>query len=88
MTGHKYETTPVVAGLAWWSGLDQATQVCVLSAVAAAGAMQRKMVAASGAELKPTMEAEGTVFAEADKTGPDRRGALARHHHLAPARAA
>ncbi|WP_068118782.1 TRAP transporter substrate-binding protein [Tropicimonas marinistellae] len=67
MTGHKYETTPVVAGLAWWSGLDEATQACALEATAEAGAMQRQMVADSDAELMPKMEAEGAIFAEADK---------------------
>lgn len=67
LTGHKYESTPVVAGLAWWSGLDEATQNCALQATAEAGQMQRQMVADSDAELRPTMEAEGVTFAEADK---------------------
>lgn len=67
LTGHKYESTPVVAGLAWWSGLDEATQKCALSATAGAGKLQRQMVADSDAELRPAMEAEGATFAEADK---------------------
>jgi tripartite ATP-independent transporter DctP family solute receptor len=67
LTGHKYESTPVVAGLAWWSGLDEATQTCVTDAVAEAGEMQRSLVLASDEELRPTMEAEGAIFAEADK---------------------
>lgn len=67
LTGHKYESTPVVAGLAWWSGLDEATQNCALSATAEAGKLQRQMVADSDAELRPAMEAEGATFAEADK---------------------
>ena len=67
LTGHKYESTPVVVGLAWWSGLDEATQNCALQATAEAGQMQRQMVADSDAELIPTMEAEGVTFAEADK---------------------
>ena len=67
LTGHKYESTPVVAGLAWWSGLDEATQRCVLEATAEAGQMQRQMVQASDDELRPKMEAEGATFAEADK---------------------
>lgn len=41
MTGHKYESTPVVAGLAWWNGLDKAGQDCALKATAEAGKMQR-----------------------------------------------
>ena len=67
LTGHKYESTPVVAGLAWWSGLDEATQNCALQATEEAGQIQRQMVADSDAELIPTMEAEGVTFAEADK---------------------
>ncbi|WP_116134684.1 TRAP transporter substrate-binding protein [Tropicimonas sp. IMCC34043] len=67
MTGHKYEATPVVAGLVWWSGLDEATQACALAATAEAGKLQRQMVFDSDAELRPKMEAEGAIFAEADK---------------------
>jgi len=67
LTGHKYESTPVVAGLAWWSGLDEATQNCALEATAQAGEIQRGLVQASDDELRPVMEAEGAIFAEADK---------------------
>lgn len=67
MTGHKYETTPVLAGLGWWSGLDEATQGCVLSATAEAGTLQRQLVFESDAELRPKMEAEGAVIVEADR---------------------
>jgi len=67
LTGHKYESTPVVAGLGWWSGLDEATQTCVLDATAEAGKLQRNLVLASDDELRPKMEAEGAIFAEADK---------------------
>lgn len=67
MTGHKYESTPVVAGLAWWSGLDAATQDCALQATAKAGEGQRQAVQSSDEELRPKMEAEGATFADADK---------------------
>lgn len=67
LTGHKYESTPVVAGLGWWSGLDEATQNCALQATAEAGKLQRGMVQAADTELRPKMEAEGATFAEADK---------------------
>lgn len=67
LTGHKYESTPVVASLSWWSGLDEATQNCAVEATAEAGKMQRELVQASGEELRPKMEAEGVTFAEADK---------------------
>lgn len=67
LTGHQYQATPVVAGLAWWSGLDEAKQKCALDATAEAGKIQRDLVAASDADLRPKMEAEGAKFAEADK---------------------
>jgi tripartite ATP-independent transporter DctP family solute receptor len=67
MTGHKYESTPVVAGLVWWSGLDEATQTCALEATAEAGAMQRDMSLKADEELRPKMEAEGAIFADADR---------------------
>jgi tripartite ATP-independent transporter DctP family solute receptor len=66
LTGHKYESTPVVAGLAWWSGLDEATQSCALQATAEAGKLQRDMSLEANNSLRATMEAEGVTFAEAD----------------------
>jgi TRAP-type transport system periplasmic protein len=67
MTGHMYETTPVLAGLAWWSSLDQATQDCALSATAEAGKLQRQLVFDSDAELRPKLEAAGVVIVDADR---------------------
>jgi TRAP-type C4-dicarboxylate transport system substrate-binding protein len=67
LTGHKYESTPVVAGLGWWSGLDEATQNCAIEATAEAGKIQRDLVLSSDEDLRPVMEAEGAIFAEADK---------------------
>lgn len=67
LSGHKYESTPVVAGLSWWSGLDEATQACALEATAEAGELQRELSLAADEELRPKMEAEGAIFAEADK---------------------
>ncbi|WP_108660163.1 TRAP transporter substrate-binding protein [Acuticoccus kandeliae] len=66
LTGHKYESTPVVAGLAWWSGLDEAMQNCLLEATAKAGEGQRKTSQEQGESLRATMEGEGVTFAEAD----------------------
>lgn len=66
LTGHKYESTPVVAGLAWWSGLDEATQTCLLEATARAGEEQRQISLEQNESLRATMEAEGVTFAEAD----------------------
>lgn len=67
LTGHKYETTPVVAGLAWWSSLDEATQTCLLDATATAGAEQRAESLSQNTSLRATMEAEGVTFFEADR---------------------
>ena len=67
LTGHKYESTPVVAGLAWWSGLDEATQACALEATKGAGEVQREMSLSADTELRPQMEAEGAQFMEADR---------------------
>ncbi|SES41353.1 tripartite ATP-independent transporter solute receptor, DctP family [Tranquillimonas rosea] len=67
LTGHKYESTPVVAGLAWWSGLDDATKQCALDATQQAGEEQRQMVADQSESLVTTMEEEGVTFEEADR---------------------
>lgn len=67
LTGHKYESTPVVAGLAWWSGLDEATQNCAIEATATAGQEQRRLSQEADQNLQATMEGEGVTFAEADK---------------------
>lgn len=67
MTGHKYESTPVVAGLGWWSGLDEQTQTCALEATVEAGKLQRGLSQEGDQSLKPKMEAEGASFAEANR---------------------
>jgi TRAP-type transport system periplasmic protein len=67
LTGHKYETTPVVAGLAWWSGLDAAVQECLISATAEAGELQRQLSQEGDTGLRPVMEAEGVTFIEPDR---------------------
>lgn len=67
LTGHKYESTPVVAGLAWWSGLDEATQTCIADATAEAGAYQRGISVEQNESLRATMEGEGVTFAEIDR---------------------
>lgn len=57
----------MVAGLAWWSGLDKATQDCALSATVEAGKLQRQMSLEAETTLRPKMEAEGVTFVEADR---------------------
>lgn len=67
LTGHKYESTPVVAGLGWWSGLDEATQACAIEATAKAGETQRTLSQEGDTTLRPQMEEEGVTFVEADR---------------------
>lgn len=66
LTGHMYEATPVVAGLAWWSGLDESKQACALQATREAGELQRQISLEADSSLRPIMEAEGVTFLEAD----------------------
>ena len=67
MTGHKYESTPILASLVWWSGLDEKTRNCVQDATDKAGALQRGLMLEADTKLRPKMGAEGVTFAEADK---------------------
>ncbi|SUB02098.1 Extracytoplasmic solute receptor protein yiaO [Pannonibacter phragmitetus] len=67
LTGHKYESTPVVAGLAWWESIDDATKKCALDATAEAGKLQRSLSQEGDQTLRPKMEAEGAKFFDADK---------------------
>lgn len=66
MTGHKYESTPVVAGLAWWNSLDKKSQQCAISATQEAGKLERNMSLKADAEVMPKMEAAGVKFVKAD----------------------
>lgn len=66
LTGHMYEATPIVAGLGWWSGLDEDRQACALQATAEAGELQRQISLKADEDLRPIMEAEGVTFVEAD----------------------
>ena len=66
MTSHKYESTPVVASLSWWSGLGESERNCVMQATEYAGDIQRALSLAGDATLRPKMEVEGAVFVEAD----------------------
>ena len=67
LTGHKYESTPVVAGLGWWSSLDEATADCITQATAEAGEWQRNTSLEQNESLRATMEGEGVTFAEVER---------------------
>ncbi|GGG83378.1 C4-dicarboxylate ABC transporter [Salipiger pallidus] len=66
LTGHKYESTPVVASMVWWSGLDEDTQECIQSAAKDAGWYQRGLSLSQSKSLRETMENEGATFAEVE----------------------
>ena len=67
LTGHKYEGTPVVAGLGWWSGLSDDDKACITNAAKEAGWYQRGRSLLDNATLKAQMESEGAKFMEVDK---------------------
>lgn len=67
MTGHKYESTPILASLMWWSGLDEKTQSCVLEATKTAGALQRNLMLEADQELRVTLAEAGVSFTEGDR---------------------
>lgn len=66
LTGHQYQSTPVVASLMWWSSLDKKTQECVQGAAKEAGKYQREKSLKDNNELKIKMEQEGAKFFEVE----------------------
>ena len=68
MTGHKYESTPVIAGLAWWNGLSGADRGCVETAVKQAGWYQRGRSQMDNQALRMKMTAEGAKFLDVDQS--------------------
>ena len=66
MTGHKYESTPVVAGLGWWNGLSDEDRACVEDSVMQAGWYQRGRSHVDNAALRAQMESEGAKFMDVD----------------------
>ncbi len=68
MTGHKYETTPIVAGLGWWNGLSDAHRDCISNAVTQAGWYQRGRSQVDNQALRAKMETEGAKFLDVDQS--------------------
>ncbi len=66
MTNHKYESTPVVASLSWWSSLSKDEQTCVENAAKQAGWYQRGRSYIDSIALKKVMENEGAQFKNID----------------------
>lgn len=67
MTGHKYESTPVVAGLTWWKGLSAADQKMIQDAAVEAGWYQRGRSLIDAVQLVDKLKKEGGKFATVDK---------------------
>ncbi|AUH32241.1 TRAP transporter substrate-binding protein [Paracoccus tegillarcae] len=66
LTGHKYESTPVLVSRMIWDGLEAADQQALLDAAAEAGEYNRELSQKSDAELRPKLEEAGVTFNEVD----------------------
>ncbi len=67
LTGHKYEGTPIVAGLGWWKSLSKKQQSCIETAAKEAGWYQRGRSLMDNANLQNVMEKEGAKFKSVDQ---------------------
>lgn len=67
LTGHKYEGTPVVAGLGWWQSLSADQQTCITDAAKEAGWYQRGRSLLDNEQLQNIMEKEGAKFKTIDQ---------------------
>jgi tripartite ATP-independent transporter DctP family solute receptor len=68
LTGHKYETTPLLASKMIWDTLSKDDQKAILEAAVEAGKLNRQMSMNSEAELRKKLTAAGIQFNEVDKT--------------------
>ena len=64
LTGHKYETSPLLASLAWWSSLSPEDQACVQQSADAATAFQRETAQRLETEMRVKLEEEGATITE------------------------
>lgn len=67
LTGHKYESTPVVASLGWWKSLSAKQRTCIEKAAKEAGWYQRGRSMIDNARLQNEMEKEGAKFKAIDQ---------------------
>ncbi|ODC04582.1 C4-dicarboxylate ABC transporter [Terasakiispira papahanaumokuakeensis] len=67
LTGHQYQSTPVVAGLGWWQSLSEDDRQCVTQAAQQAGWFQRGRNFIMNENLKTAIKNEGGKFAEVDR---------------------
>ena len=67
LTGHKYETTPLLASKMIWDALSKADQQAVKEAAVEAGKLNRQMSLAADAELRQKLAAAGVQINEVDQ---------------------
>lgn len=67
MTGHKYESTPLLASAAVFNTLSKDDQKAVLEAAAEAGKLNRELSQKADADLRGKMEQAGVKFNEVDQ---------------------
>ncbi|MCV2219674.1 TRAP transporter substrate-binding protein [Thauera sp. Sel9] len=67
LTGHKYETTPLLASKMIWAGLSKADQEAIREAAVEAGKLNREMSLAADAELRKKIADAGVQFNEVDQ---------------------
>lgn len=67
LSGHKYEGTPIVAGLGWWNSLSSGQQACISNSAKEAGWYQRGRSLMDNVRLQSVMEKEGAKFKTVDQ---------------------
>ena len=66
LSAHKYESTPVVAGLTWWKGLSQADRKMIKDAAVQSGWYQRGRSMVDAVKLVDVLKKEGAKFTKVD----------------------
>lgn len=67
LTGHKYETTPLLASKMIWAGLSKADQAAIKEAAVEAGKLNREMSLAADTELRTKLTEAGVEINEIDQ---------------------
>lgn len=67
LTGHKYETTPLLASKMIWDTLAKADQQAIMEAAVEAGKLNRAMSLAADAELRQKLTEAGVQINEVDQ---------------------
>lgn len=67
LTGHKYESTPLLISKMIWDGLAPEDQAALTEAAKEAGEYNRELSKTAAEELRPKLEEAGVQFNEVDK---------------------